>query len=123
MGVYKVKKRKSLLKIFAIIMIIISLGFSFFGTNNTKYYTDKINQALKTNSPNVTNEQISVKIKYLDTQGNEILPEETIKGKIGEWYETDRVNIPCYRAYGDEPINKNGYFKKYYCIKKQRIFR
>lgn len=106
------KKRKSLLKIFAIIMIIISLGFSFFGTNNTKYYTAEINQALKTNSPNVTNEQISVKIKYLDTQGNEILPEETIKGKIGEWYETDRVNIPCYRAYGDEPINKNGYFKQ-----------
>lgn len=106
------KKRKLLLKIFAIIMIIISLGFSFFGTNNTKYYTDEINQALKTNSPNVTNEQISVKIKYLDTQGNEILPEETIKGKIGEWYETDRINIPCYRAYGDEPINKNGYFKQ-----------
>ena len=50
-------------------MIIISLGFSFFGTNNTKYYTDEINQALKTNSPNVANEQISVKIKYLDTQG------------------------------------------------------
>ena len=43
------KKRKSLLKIFAIIMIIISLGFSFLGTNNTKYYTDEINQALKTN--------------------------------------------------------------------------
>ena len=106
------KKRKSLLKIFAIIMIIISLGFIFFGTNNTKYYTDEINQALKTNSPNVTNEQISVKIKYLDTQGNEILPEETIKGKIGEWYETDRINIPCYRAYVDEPINKNGYFKQ-----------
>ena len=55
---------------------------------------------------------MSITIKYIDTQGNALLPEEIIKGKIGEWYKTDRIDIPCYRAYGDEPINKNGYFQE-----------
>lgn len=106
------KEKNSLLKIFAVIIIIISISTSFIGISNTQYYIDGVKQALKTSSPNVTNEQMSITIKYIDTQGNALLPEEIIKGKIGEWYKTDRVDIPCYRAYGDEPINKNGYFQE-----------
>lgn len=106
------KEKNSLLKIFAVIIIIISISTSFIGISNTQYYIDGVKQALKTSSPNVTNEQMSITIKYIDTQGNALLPEEIIKGKIGEWYKTDRIDIPCYRAYGDEPINKNGYFQK-----------
>lgn len=106
------KEKNSLLKIFAVIIIIISISTSFIGISNTQYYIDGIKQALKTSSPNVTNEQMSITIKYIDTQGNALLPEEIIKGKIGEWYKTDRIDIPCYRAYGDEPINKNGYFQE-----------
>ena len=106
------KEKNSLLKIFAVIIIIISISTSFIGISNTQYYIDGVKQALKTSSPNVTNEQISITIKYIDTQGNALLPEEIIKGKIGEWYKTDRIDIPCYRAYGDEPINKNGYFQE-----------
>lgn len=106
------KEKISLLKIFAVIIIIISISTSFIGISNTQYYIDGVKQALKTSSPNVTNEQMSITIKYIDTQGNALLPEEIIKGKIGEWYKTDRVDIPCYRAYGDEPINKNGYFQE-----------
>ena len=106
------KEKNSLLKIFAVIIIIISISISFIGISNTQYYIDGVKQALKTSSPNVTNEQMSITIKYIDTQGNALLPEEIIKGKIGEWYKTDRIDIPCYRAYGDEPINKNGYFQK-----------
>jgi len=107
-----VKEKNSLLKIFAVIIIIISISTSFIGISNTQYYIDGVKQALKTSSPNVTNEQMSITIKYIDTQGNALLPEEIIKGKIGEWYKTDRIDIPCYRAYGDEPINKNGYFQE-----------
>ena len=55
---------------------------------------------------------MSITIKYIDTQGNALLPEEIIKGKIGEWYKTDRIDIPCYRAYGDEPINKKRIFSR-----------
>nr|MBP3680993.1 MucBP domain-containing protein [Clostridia bacterium] len=106
------KEKNSLLKIFAVIIIIISISTSFIGISNTQYYIDGVKQALKTSSPNVTNEQMSITIKYIDTQGNALLPEEIIKGKIGEWYKTDRIDIPCYRAYGDEPINKNGYFQE-----------
>lgn len=106
------KEKNSLLKIFAIIIIIISISTSFIETSKIQYYSDEIKPALKTSSPNVTNEQMSILIKYIDTQGNTVLPEEIIKGKIGEWYETDRIDIPCYRAYGDEPINKNGYFSQ-----------
>ena len=106
------KEKNSLLKIFAVIIIIISISISFIGISNTQYYIDGVKQALKTSSPNVTNEQMSITIKYIDTQGNALLPEEIIKGKIGEWYKTDRIDIPCYRAYGDEPINKNGYFQE-----------
>ena len=106
------KEKNSLLKIFAVIIIIISISTSFIGISNTQYYIDGVKQALKASSPNVTNEQMSITIKYIDTQGNALLPEEIIKGKIGEWYKTDRVDIPCYRAYGDEPINKNGYFQE-----------
>lgn len=106
------KEKNSLLKIFAVIIIIISISTSFIGISNTQYYFDGVKQALKTSSPNVTNEQMSITIKYIDTQGNALLPEEIIKGKIGEWYKTDRIDIPCYRAYGDEPINKNGYFQE-----------
>lgn len=106
------KEKNSLLKIFAVIIIIISISTSFIGISNTQYYSDGVKQALKTSSPNVTNEQMSITIKYIDTQGNALLPEEIIKGKIGEWYKTDRIDIPCYRAYGDEPINKNGYFQE-----------
>ena len=104
------KEKNSLLKIFAVIIIIISISTSFIGISNTQYYIDGVKQALKTSSPNVTNEQMSITIKYIDTQGNALLPEEIIKGKIGEWYKTDRIDIPCYRAYGDEPIN--GYFQE-----------
>lgn len=106
------KEKNSLLKIFAVIIIIISISTSFIWISNTQYYIDGVKQALKTSSPNVTNEQMSITIKYIDTQGNALLPEEIIKGKIGEWYKTDRIDIPCYRAYGDEPINKNGYFQE-----------
>lgn len=106
------KEKNSLLKIFAVIIIIISISTSFIGISNTQYYIDGVKQALKASSPNVTNEQMSITIKYIDTQGNALLPEEIIKGKIGEWYKTDRIDIPCYRAYGDEPINKNGYFQE-----------
>lgn len=106
------KEKNSLLKIYAVIIIIISISTSFIGISNTQYYIDGVKQALKTSSPNVTNEQMSITIKYIDTQGNALLPEEIIKGKIGEWYKTDRIDIPCYRAYGDEPINKNGYFQE-----------
>lgn len=106
------KEKNSLLKIFAVIIIIISISTSFIGISNTQYYIDGVKQALKTSSPNVTNELMSITIKYIDTQGNALLPEEIIKGKIGEWYKTDRIDIPCYRAYGDEPINKNGYFQE-----------
>ena len=52
----------------------------------------------------------TVKIKYVDTTGKSIAKGETISGNIGEWYETKRKQISSYKPYGDEPLNKKGYY-------------
>ena len=54
----------------------------------------------------------TIKIQYIDTTGKSIAKEEIISGKVGEWYETKRKDISLYRAFGDEPLNKKGFYSE-----------
>ena len=68
----------------------------------------------KNNSYIITNTldmQSSIKVKYVDTDGNELLAEDTVTGKVGTDYKTTRKNIENYRAHGNDPENATGKFK------------
>lgn len=80
---------------YLIAFIVISVFFScFFSVKATEY----------------ENNDASVYIKYLDTEGNEILPTKIIHGKVGEKYFTVFSQITNYRQYGNDPENKDGIF-------------
>ena len=49
-------------------------------------------------------------VKYVDTEGNELLPTETIDGFVGDMYNTSRKNIEYYKKSGDNPSNAFGEF-------------
>ncbi|MFS0934470.1 WxL domain-containing protein [Enterococcus casseliflavus] len=59
------------------------------------------------------NEEIerTVVSKYLDTAGNEISDSETIKGLLGNFYQTTQKDIGGYKLT-EVPINHSGYFKR-----------
>ncbi len=63
---------------------------------------------------NVTFKKIAAKviIKYINTEGKTLLPDETLNGYVGETYLTVRKDVTGYIAYGEEPTNKQGEYTK-----------
>ena len=47
-------------------------------------------------------------VKYVDEEGNELLPEDTIDGKEGDKYTTERKPVDGYEASGKDPENATG---------------
>lgn len=104
----KSKKVKTFL-IATICLILMFLGILLCYNSKQIVISSKSGQtsAIKSDSQIGT-----VRIKYVDSTGKNVSPEETVTGKIGEWYTTSRKQVASYKAYGDEPINKKGYFSE-----------
>ncbi|MGM0291447.1 MucBP domain-containing protein [Enterococcus sp. AZ029] len=52
-----------------------------------------------------------VQVKYVDEQGREVAPTETLTGNVGEKYETQAKEIPGY-ALKEKPSNATGTYKE-----------
>ncbi|MDN3077319.1 MucBP domain-containing protein, partial [Enterococcus faecalis] len=52
-----------------------------------------------------------VQVKYVDEQGREVAPTETLTGNVGEKYETQAKEIPGY-ALKEKPSNATGTYTK-----------
>lgn len=102
----KSKKLKSFL-IAIICLILMFLGILLCYNSKQVSFSSKSGQISEIKSDS---EVGTITIKYIDSSGKRIAPEETITGKIGDWYTTSRKQIASYKAYGDEPINKKGYY-------------
>lgn len=102
----KSKKLKSFL-IAIICLILMFLGILLCYNSKQVSFSSKSGQISEIKSDS---EVGTMTIKYIDSSGKRIAPEETITGKIGDWYTTSRKQIASYKAYGDEPINKKGYY-------------
>ena len=61
---------------------------------------------------NATVKEGTITVYYVDEEGNNLLGTEPVvkTGKVGEWYEEQRVDIPKYTRYGEDPITKAGYY-------------
>lgn len=104
----KSKKLKIFL-IAVVCLVLIFLGILFCYNLETINYAKRNAETTMVKSDSKIGK---IKIQYIDTTGKNIAKEEIISGKVGEWYETKRKNIPSYRAYGDEPLNKKGYYSE-----------
>lgn len=91
----------------SIIVIAIVIGSFFVMKDKIKLSSVNVKQKLLADSEKIS----TVKILCVDTEGN-VLSENSITGNIGEWYTTSRKSIESYSAFGDEPLNKNGYFEE-----------
>ncbi|NAB86225.1 hypothetical protein GUJ10_13495, partial [Enterococcus faecalis] len=56
-------------------------------------------------------QQGAVQVKYVDEQGREVAPTETLTGNVGEKYETQAKEIPGY-ALKEKPSNATGTYKE-----------
>ena len=52
-----------------------------------------------------------VTAKYVDIEGNELAPSETLEGIVGDEYRFADKNISGYKLIGDEPYAKSGNFQ------------
>lgn len=105
-------KKSKKLKIFLIAvvcLVFMVLGILFCYNSETINFSKQNAQSAMVKSDSKVG---TVKIKYVDTEGKSIASEESISGKVGEWYTTSRKKITSYRAYGDEPLNKRGYYSE-----------
>lgn len=87
------------------IVIIAMVILYFLVSGNIKSRNVEIQQKTLSEAEEVC----TIKKVCTDKDGN-VLSESTITGKLGEWYTTSRDHIEGYSAFGDEPLNKNGYF-------------
>lgn len=104
----KSKKLKIFL-IAVVCLVLMFLGILLCYNSETVNFTK---QSAETTMVKADSKIGTIKIQYVDTTGKSIAKEENVSGKVGEWYETERKEIPLYRAFGDEPLNKKGYYSE-----------
>lgn len=104
----KSKKLKIFL-IAVVCLVLMFLGILFCYNSETINF---INRSAETTMVKSDSKVGTIKIQYVDTTGKSIAKEEKVSGKVGEWYETKRKSIPAYRPFGDEPLNKKGYYSE-----------
>lgn len=104
----KSKKLKIFL-IAVVCLVLMFLGILFCYNSETINFTKQNAETTMVKSDSKIG---TIKIQYVDTTGKSIAKEENVSGKVGEWYETKRKKIPSYRAFGDEPLNKKGYYSE-----------
>lgn len=82
-------------------------------TEDAVTYYDTIQIGEETNSYTVLNKinrTGDLKVRYVDREGNDLLPEENSTKLIGTNYSTSRKPIEGYKAYGNEPANAIGIY-------------
>ena len=105
------KAIKFILIAFAIISVIITVivGLVSNGAELSKELIAKIDEAERKAS--VTSQMGTINIKYVDVNGTEIAPRDSITGNVGSEYKVARKSVATYAAYGEEPYNKAGNFE------------
>ena len=105
------KAIKFILIAFAIISVIITVivGSVSNGAELSKELIAKIDEAERKAS--VTSQMGTINIKYVDVNGTEIAPRDSITGNVGSEYKVARKSVATYAAYGEEPYNKAGNFE------------
>lgn len=88
-----------------ICIVIVTILLVFVTKQNIKSSNVGIEQKTLSEAGKVS----TIKIVYVDNDGNTLF-EDSTTGNVGEWYTTSRKSIEGYSAFGDEPLNKNGYF-------------
>ncbi len=106
-------KRKMNNKVKRVIYISLSLIVSFIMIViiNVNQNTSTITEIAKTEAERLDEQEKlkgTVKVLYIDEEGNSLSEETILEGIVGEEYETQRKEISGYKTNGEEPFNKTG---------------
>ena len=105
------KATKFVLTSIAIISVIatVLVGIISNSAEISKEVIAKIDEAERKAS--VTSQMGTVNIKYVDVNGTEIAPSDSITGNVGSEYKATRKSVATYAPCGEEPYNKAGNFE------------
>ena len=101
--------------IFLLILMAITIVYIIFDAGRLVKYDEVSKSGLLTLSKAddaTTAATGKVVVKYLDTEGNEILESATFEGNVGAEYKVERPEIDGYLTYGNEPYQKTGNYQR-----------
>lgn len=101
--------------IFLLVLIAITIVSIIFDAGKVVKYNEvsKSGLLILSKADDVTTAATGkVIVKYVDTEGNELLESATYEGNVGTEYKVERPEIEGYLAYGNEPYQKTGNYQK-----------
>lgn len=126
----KLTEKRTIILILTFGIIFLSLGltiryFENYGITNKKIkesivgadsIKSKVGTSEETNNTKESNlktlEEGKITIKYVNTDGEKIAPDDEKNGYLGEEYSIERKEIPGYMKFGQDPIKKTGNYTK-----------